>query len=116
MNDDLLTQRETEILKELVFSGATKKEIAAKLCIEHTTVSTHLAHIYQKLLLSGKGSILRLIIEFWKGAALQKMNCDKCKFNKGQVCTCLKSYFYGDAVNDGMICAKFKEKDKEEQQ
>ena len=110
MNDDLLTQRETEILKELVFSGATKKEIAAKLCIEHTTVSTHLAHIYQKLLLSGKGSILRLIIEFWKGAALQKMNCDKCKFNKGQVCTCLQSYFYGDAVNSGMLCNKFKEK------
>ena len=114
MNDDLLSKRETDILKELVFSGSTKKEIAAKLCIEQTTVGTHLANIYQKKFLSGKGSNIRLIVDFWKGAALKTMNCDKCRFNKDKVCACLQSYFYGDQVNSGMICNKFEEEKTED--
>jgi DNA-binding NarL/FixJ family response regulator len=43
-----LSQRELEIL-ELVASGATNREAAARLFISEATVKTHLLHIYAKL-------------------------------------------------------------------
>jgi DNA-binding NarL/FixJ family response regulator len=43
-----LSQREIEVL-ELVASGTTNREIAAKLFISEATVKTHLLHLYRKL-------------------------------------------------------------------
>ena len=43
-----LTQRETEILRQLAI-GHTDKEIAKKLVISFDTVRSHLTHIYRKL-------------------------------------------------------------------
>lgn len=43
-----LSNREIEILKELE-SGATNRQLAAKLFISEATVKTHLVHIYAKL-------------------------------------------------------------------
>lgn len=41
------TERETEILRELV-SGASNKEIAEKLCVEPSTVKMHISNMLQK--------------------------------------------------------------------
>lgn len=41
------TERETEILKELV-TGASNKEIADKLCVEASTVKMHISNMLQK--------------------------------------------------------------------
>ena len=41
------TERETEILRELV-SGASNKEIAEKLCVEASTVKMHISNMLQK--------------------------------------------------------------------
>jgi two-component system nitrate/nitrite response regulator NarL len=43
-----LTKREDEVLG-LLAEGFTQKEIAARLCISHKTVGTHLEHIFSKL-------------------------------------------------------------------
>ena len=45
---ELLTDRETEVLT-LLAEGLVKKEIADRLEIGHSTVVTHVAHIYEKL-------------------------------------------------------------------
>ena len=47
-NDDLLTEREKEILSALV-QGSDNREIAEKLFISYETVRNHLKHIYEKL-------------------------------------------------------------------
>ncbi|WP_022763029.1 response regulator transcription factor [Butyrivibrio sp. AD3002] len=41
------TERETEILRELV-TGASNKEIAEKLCVEASTVKMHISNMLQK--------------------------------------------------------------------
>lgn len=45
---EALSPREIELLKELE-TGATNKQLAAKLFISEATVKTHLVHIYSKL-------------------------------------------------------------------
>lgn len=45
---ELLTQRESEILKYIV-QGFSNQQIGEKLVISETTVKNHLAHIYKKL-------------------------------------------------------------------
>ncbi len=45
---DILSEREKEILKELA-TGATNKEISEALCISVATVKTHIINIYSKL-------------------------------------------------------------------
>lgn len=112
---DELTKKEKQIYKAIIFQGCNYKELAEKFKLERTTIATHLDSICQKKQIYGLNRLHSLSAQFW-GEIMEKWNCDKCKFKKGGVCSCLKSYFYGDAVNSGMICAKFKEKDKEEQQ
>ena len=50
-----ISQRELEVL-ELVASGATNREAAARLFISEATVKTHLLHIYAKLGVSDRAS------------------------------------------------------------
>lgn len=45
---DLLTHRETEILRYII-QGLSNQQISEKLVISETTVKNHLAHIYKKL-------------------------------------------------------------------
>ncbi|CAA9584812.1 MAG: Two-component transcriptional response regulator, LuxR family [uncultured Thermomicrobiales bacterium] len=45
---DVLSQRERDVLG-LIASGATNREIAAKLFVSEATIKTHLLHIYEKL-------------------------------------------------------------------
>ena len=47
-SDELLSQRELEIL-QLMAKGAANKEIAAQLSITESTVKTHITNIFQKL-------------------------------------------------------------------
>ena len=48
-----LTEREAEVLQELV-KGGTKAKIADTLCISQHTVVSHLRHIYDKLHVSNR--------------------------------------------------------------
>jgi ATP/maltotriose-dependent transcriptional regulator MalT len=50
-----VSQRELEVL-ELVASGATNREAAARLFISEATVKTHLLHIYAKLGVSDRAA------------------------------------------------------------
>ena len=47
-SDDVLTEREVEVL-QLLAGGSTDREIGAMLFISHRTVSAHVAHIFVKL-------------------------------------------------------------------
>jgi DNA-binding NarL/FixJ family response regulator len=42
-----LTERELQVLRLLV-GGSTKRQVAARLFISHSTVHTHTVHIYEK--------------------------------------------------------------------
>ena len=46
--DDLLTEREMEVLT-LLADGLERKQIATELSVRSSTISTHVAHIYEKL-------------------------------------------------------------------
>jgi LuxR family maltose regulon positive regulatory protein len=48
MCEDLLTEREKEVLQELA-AGSTNMQIAEKLCVSLATVKTHINNIYGKL-------------------------------------------------------------------
>ena len=50
-----LTQRETEVLAELV-RGSSNKEIAAALHMSKSTVGTHIEHIYAKIGVTARGA------------------------------------------------------------
>jgi ATP/maltotriose-dependent transcriptional regulator MalT len=50
-----LSQREIEVL-ELVASGTTNREAAARLFITEATVKTHLLNIYAKLGVNGRAA------------------------------------------------------------
>jgi DNA-binding NarL/FixJ family response regulator len=52
---DLLSQRELEVL-ELVATGATNREMAARLFISEATVKSHLLHIYAKLAVADRAA------------------------------------------------------------
>lgn len=112
---DELTKKEKQIYKAIIFQGCDYKELAEKFNLKRTTIATHLDSICQKKQIYGLNRLHSLSAQFW-GEIMEKWNCDKCKFKKDGACSCLKSYFYGDAVNDGMLCPKFKIKEKEEQQ
>lgn len=61
-NKDILSDRETEILR-LIVDGLTAKEIAEKLFISHHTVQKHRKNILQKLNVKGTAELVRLSIE-----------------------------------------------------
>ena len=52
-----LTPAEQRVAEQLG-AGATVKEIAESLGVEHNTVKTHVAHIYRKLGLRNRGQFL----------------------------------------------------------
>jgi DNA-binding NarL/FixJ family response regulator len=51
-----LTNREREVV-ELLGRGMRPTQIAAQLCVSHSTVKTHVAHVREK---TGAGSTLEL--------------------------------------------------------
>ncbi len=57
---DKLSQREVEVLK-LLARGYTDKEVAVRLGISPTTVSTHIRKIFQKLSIHSRVELRRLI-------------------------------------------------------
>lgn len=58
---ETLTEREKEILEQLVY-GKTNKEIGACLYISKFTVDTHLKHIKEKLNLHKKGELIKYVL------------------------------------------------------
>ena len=54
-----LSQREQEIVR-LIASGLSNKEVADRLAITEATVKAHLTHIFQKLMLRGRGQLAAL--------------------------------------------------------
>jgi len=69
-SSDLLSGRETEVLK-LVAEGKTTKEIAELLFISPRTVENHRAHIQKKLELSNTAELVRYA--FQKGISSSKL-------------------------------------------
>lgn len=59
---DALTAREREVL-QLLAQGLRNKEIATRLVVSERTVNFHLAHIYQKLNVSGRTEALSRALE-----------------------------------------------------
>lgn len=59
---DALTAREREVL-QLLAQGLRNKEIASRLVVSERTVNFHLAHIYQKLNVSGRTEALSKALE-----------------------------------------------------
>lgn len=57
-----VTERETDVV-EFLLQGYRIKDIADKLCIAESTVKGHLTQVYDKLGISGKGELLRLLRE-----------------------------------------------------
>jgi DNA-binding NarL/FixJ family response regulator len=54
-NDDVLSDREQEVLS-LIAKGASNREAAAQLLISEATVKTHLMHVYAKLGVSDRAA------------------------------------------------------------
>ena len=59
ITEPLLTEREMEILKEMV-TGKNYKAIGEKLFISPLTVRKHVAHIYDKLHVNSRAQIINL--------------------------------------------------------
>jgi DNA-binding NarL/FixJ family response regulator len=57
-----LTPRETEIAR-LVAQGLANKQIAQRLSIELRTVKNHVHHIFEKLGVSNRGAVIRIVFE-----------------------------------------------------
>lgn len=58
-----LTEREREVLAEMV-SGGTQREIAERLFVSPSTVNTHIQHVYEKLHVhSGSAAVAKAIRE-----------------------------------------------------
>jgi DNA-binding NarL/FixJ family response regulator len=55
--DELLTEREAEVLHELE-EGSSNREIATRLFISEATVKVHLRHIYEKLGVRNRAELL----------------------------------------------------------
>lgn len=58
---DALTAREREVA-ELVATGATNRQIAARLFLSERTVETHLARVFRKLGVTGRGGVAARIV------------------------------------------------------
>jgi DNA-binding NarL/FixJ family response regulator len=58
-----LTKRESEILIH-IFNGLKNAEIAAKLFISEVTVKKHLQHIFEKIGVDSRTSLIRKTIEY----------------------------------------------------
>ena len=58
--ENLLTPRELEVVR-IVATGADNQEIADRLSISLGTVKIHLHHVYDKLRLSGRESLMQLL-------------------------------------------------------
>jgi len=61
-NDEVLTQREREVL-QLIAEGAKSKQIASKLFISEATVMKHRANIMEKLDIHDLASLIRYAIQ-----------------------------------------------------
>ena len=57
-----LTSRQVEIVKHL-FTGASNKEIAGKLCVSEDTIKGHLKHIMRQLKVTSRTEILSIIFQ-----------------------------------------------------
>ncbi len=58
----MLSERELEILI-LIGKGMSTREIAEKLCISHKTVSSHQAHILERMNMGSKAEIIKYVVE-----------------------------------------------------
>lgn len=54
-----LSKREKQILKYISENEISAKELSEKLFISHSTMKTHLTHIYSKLGVDGLASAIR---------------------------------------------------------
>jgi DNA-binding NarL/FixJ family response regulator len=61
--DFCLTRRESEILPK-VFNGLKNVEIAEKLFISEITVKKHLQHIFEKVGVGSRATLIRKMIEY----------------------------------------------------
>jgi len=57
-----VTEREIDVI-ELLLQGLRIRDISERLCIAESTVKGHLTQVYDKLGISGKGELLRLLRE-----------------------------------------------------
>lgn len=62
-NDFGLTKREIEILVN-IFDGLKNAEIAEKLFISEITVKKHLQHIFEKIGVNSRTTLIRRILEY----------------------------------------------------
>ncbi len=58
-----LTDRQIEIVKHL-FTGASNKEIAEKLCVSEDTIKGHLKHVMKQLKVNSRTEILSMIFQY----------------------------------------------------
>ena len=56
----MLTERETEVLKEYI-SGKSRSEISEALFISESTVKNHISNIFSKLKVKNKEGLLKLL-------------------------------------------------------
>ena len=65
-NEDLLTQKEREIL-QLIYDGESNKEIASKLFVELSTVKTHINKLYSKISVTSRKEAQLFASKYFKG-------------------------------------------------
>lgn len=83
MSKIIISEREYDVL-ELIAQGLTNKEIAEKLCVTVTTVTTHIHSIYSKSL-----------IDYGAGSSVARLRC-ALKFQNNEF---EKKIYYGKNRN-----------------